>query len=140
MSDLIANIRSGLAANLSTIPEVKALAYMKGAPPDRAVWVFPDEIEYDDSSDSDSLTFTVQATVGNIGDQAAQVRLDKMLDRTGAYSVKAAVESDRTLGGAVDDLRVTHCTGYQVIESRAVPNALTLSAQWTVEIEASYEA
>lgn len=137
--DLIGDIREGIAANLATIPDVQVSAYMKSSPTPPTIQVFPDEIEYDEADDADLLNFTVQAFVGNVGDKATQQRLDKMLARWGAYSVKTAIESDTTLGGAAQTLRVTKCTGYQVYQLASVPNAAVMGAQWTVEVYAPVE-
>lgn len=136
--DLIADIRAGLKANLSTVPGIQASAYMKSSPTPPTVQVFPEEIEYDEANDADTLRFTVQAFVGNTGDEGAQRRLDQMLARVGAYSIKAAIEQDRTLAGRVDSLRVVSCTGYQEYQLQSVSNAVYLGAQWTVEVTASY--
>ena len=60
---------------------------------------------------------------------------NQMLAPTGATSVKAAVESDRTLGGVVESLRVTQCSGYQTYTLPG--DRQVLGAEWTVEIHAA---
>jgi hypothetical protein len=51
--------------------------------------------------------FLVQVIVGRAAEKQAQRYLDLYADVTGQSSVKAAVESNRTLNGAVQDLVVT---------------------------------
>ena len=142
----LAAIRAGLVANLKTDANIAAdfqvSAYLLGDPTPPAIWVFPDEIDYDLTmhQGGDEWRMIVQAFVGGVADQGAQVVLDQLIAATGSFSVKHAVESDKTLGGIVDDLRVTRCTGYQVYDSPAHLKAYVASqligAQWTVEIYA----
>lgn len=99
--------------------------------------VFPAEVEYDASMARgfDRWTLTVQAYVGSQTDKGAQLKLDTLLAPSGASSVKARVEADRTLGGVVDDCRVVGCSGYRVYVH---PNGTAvLGAEWTVELYAS---
>lgn len=58
----------------------------------------------------DSATCSILVIVGRMSESAAQDRLDAYLASSGASSVKAAVEADKTLGGAVQTLRVTQAT------------------------------
>ncbi len=56
----------------------------------------------------DSATLSVLVIVGRMSESAAQNRLDGYLQSTGnTSSIKAAIEADKTLGGAVQTLRVT---------------------------------
>jgi hypothetical protein len=45
--------------------------------------------------------------VGRVDTRGAQTALDGYLSGTGTNSLKEAIESDRTLGGEANDLRVT---------------------------------
>lgn len=55
----------------------------------------------------DSATLSVLVIVGRMSESAAQDRLDGYLQSSGATSIKTAIEADKTLGGAVQTLRVT---------------------------------
>jgi hypothetical protein len=133
-------IRAGLATNLATIPNVQASAYMIANPTPPTVWVRPDKTSYHEAMQNGLACkyFTVTAFVGVIADQGSQMLLDKMLDETGATSVKAAIESDKTLGGLVQDLIVTDHNGYQVFADpqvgRSMGQGQLLAADWTVEV------
>ena len=56
----------------------------------------------------------VTGMVGNVSDIGAQKRLDRWVDSAGAESVKAKVETDRTLGGVVERVDVEGPTDYGV--------------------------
>lgn len=55
----------------------------------------------------DSATCSVLVLVGRMSESAAQTRLDGYLQSSGSSSIKAAIEADKTLSGAVQTLRVT---------------------------------
>jgi hypothetical protein len=55
----------------------------------------------------DSATLSILVIVGRMSESAAQDRLDGYLQSSGATSIKTAIEADKTLGGAVQTLRVT---------------------------------
>jgi hypothetical protein len=55
----------------------------------------------------DQANLDVVVLVGRFSERAAQIDLDKYLAGEGAFSIKTAIESDRTLGGACNTLRVT---------------------------------
>ena len=131
----LAQIRAGLETRLATIPNVTTSAYMLDSPPDLTLQVLgPDRIEYDQAMASglDYWTIIVQGYSGSPESKAAQVNLDSWLARTGANSVKAAIEGDRSLGGIVDDCVVRMSSGYRQYD---LPNrGRVLGAEWTVLI------
>jgi len=55
----------------------------------------------------DQANLDVIVLVQRLSERTAQNDLDKYLAGSGAYSIKAAIESDLTLGGACNTLRVT---------------------------------
>lgn len=55
----------------------------------------------------DSANIDVLLIVQRFSERSGQEQLDKYLSGSGEHSVKAAIEADKTLGGAVDTLRVT---------------------------------
>jgi hypothetical protein len=127
-------IREGIKTNLDAIPGWHISAYMLSNPTPPAIHVFPDEIQYDKAMGRghDDWWFIVQGFVGMPSDIGAQQRLDTLLASTGAASLKENVESDCTLGGIVDDLRVETTTGYRVYpRPQAEP---VLGAEWRVYV------
>lgn len=134
----VAEIRDGIAANLAAVAAIVAeahvTAYMLKNPPVPCIHVFPGEVEYDTTGSRglDEWTFVVQALVGEQTDRGAQELLDEFLAPAGDKSIKEAIESDRTLNGVVDDLRVTRVDSYR---EYAVNNRLAaLGAEWRVSV------
>lgn len=130
-------IRAGLATRLATLPNVQTSAYMLSNPTPPTLQVMgPDEILYDQSFRGAlaDWTFIIQGFVGSVTDEGSQVNLDQWLAPSGALSVKAALEGDRSaagaLGGVVQDLTVQSCSGYRFyqLDNRAA----VLGAEWTV--------
>ena len=127
-------LREALAVNLAGIPGLQQSAYMLGNPTPPCAEVMPATIDYDVTMHRglDRWNFTVRVYVGATTDIGAQKRLDLMLDSAGTYSVKAAVESDRKLGGDAADLRVKTCSGYRIYERQG--GGALLGAEWNVEV------
>jgi len=129
----MADIRAGLIANLSTIPNVQWSPYMLASPTPPAGHIIPGGIDYDEAMHRgyDATTMTVQVFVGLVTDQGSQVVLDQYLASSGINSVKAAIESDITLGGKVSACRVTNASPFQVI---TLSERQVLTVSWTVYV------
>lgn len=134
MPATMAQIREGLAANLSSISGVQVSAYMLAAPTPPAIHIIPATIAYDraGSRGLDQVTMTVQAFLTLGLDQAAQMKLDELIAPTGARSIKTALESDSTLGGTAQDVWVSAMSDYAVV---TLPDrGQMLSAEWQVTV------
>jgi hypothetical protein len=127
----VSGIRGGIATNLSTISGLRVSATMLDAPRPPVAMVYPDSIEFDLNANrgADTFLFIVSVLVGRADDRAAQNRLDSFV--AGPLSVKAAIESDRTLGGAADTCRVTSMRNYQQV---AVGETVYLGVEFEVEV------
>jgi hypothetical protein len=130
----ITAVREALASNLSAITGMTASPYMLMNPYPPAAHVFPGEVEFDRSYGRglDFMVFTLQVLAGTVSEEQAQRDLDAYLAGSGPTSVKEAIESDRTLGGACSDLRVTGATGYRTVVQEG--QAPVLVCDWRVEI------
>ena len=129
-------LRSGLATRLATISGLRASATIPDNPiPPQAV-VFPETITYDTAfgRGSDDYTFSVLVIVGRVADRAAQRNLDAYCNGSGATSIKAAIEGDRTLGGVAMDCRVTQM---QNQGSLSIGDITYLTATFSVTVIAS---
>ena len=111
----ISQIRTGLATNLGTISGLRTAAFVPDEPKPPIAVVFPENVLFDTAfaRGLDTYTFTVQVIVSKVSDRNAQSNLDGYCNPDGPQSVKAAIESDRTLGGTVSDLRVTEARDYR---------------------------
>lgn len=130
----LGDIREGLAINLAVIEDTQVSAYMLNELFAPAIEVVPGKTEYDQSfrRGIDRWVLRIRAFTGMPSDIGAQKNLDLMLASAGAKSVKAAIESDSTLGGVAAGLRVTQCTGYRVFERPG--SGAMLGAEWEVEV------
>ena len=141
MAVTLADITAGLKANLAAaFPNTQVYQYVLADPsaPCFEIDAVTDlEIDYDATMQRgfDEMYVTVRGMVAMTGDQTAQVTLHAWLDKTGANSVKAAIESDRTLGGVVSNLRVETAFAKPIM-SPSVPNSQWLAAEWRVYIYA----
>lgn len=111
----IATIREALATAVATIPGLQAEAYVRDiANVPVAMVGGPDPVEYDKTfgRGHDDMTFPIMIFSSRVSDEEAQETLDAYIDPYGASSLKAAIESDSTLGGVVEDLRVTGTQEY----------------------------
>jgi hypothetical protein len=131
----ISEIRSGIATNLATITGLRTSAYVPDDPKPPIAVVMPQGILFDTSfaRGLDTMTFTVLVIVGRVSDRNAQNALDAYCDPLSATSVKKAIESDRTLAGKIDDLRVTEMRNYTSI---TVSENTYLSAEFVVSVYA----
>ena len=107
----ITDIRDGIAANVGTISGLRTAAEIPDniSPPIAVVSL--NIVQYDTAFGAglNSLQFAVSVIVARVDERRAQERLNDYIS-TGASSVKAAIESDKTLGGAAIDCRVTEMT------------------------------
>jgi hypothetical protein len=76
---------------------------------------------------------TVSVIVGRVAEREAGRRLDAYSSSSGASSVKKAIESDRTLGGKVFDLRVVEMTNIGAV---LLGEATYLAADFAVTVYA----
>lgn len=131
MSEL-GEVREALASNLDEGTEdFQVSAYLLGSPTPPAIEIMPGKLVFDKASSRglDEWLLTVRAFVGTTTDKGAQKRLDSLISGQG---LKAAAESDRTLGGLVNDLHVTECSGYRIYKREG--SAPVLGAEWTVRV------
>jgi hypothetical protein len=116
----IGQIRERLASSVSAVtPSLNFYGYTpdKVAPP----CFYSGEVDLAYAGDP-RLTFNgepvVEAVcmllVSKADDRAGQALLDGYLATTGTSSIKAAVESDKTLAGACKTLHVHHVDGYRL--------------------------
>lgn len=135
----LAQIREGLRAQLASAFSTSAqvLAYQSPSPKVPTIQVMgPDAVEYDEAMARglDRWTIVIQAFSGSPESRAAQEVLDAWLAPSGGTSVKAAVESDITLGGVVASARVARSSGYRMYD---IPGSgQVLGAEFFVDVQA----
>lgn len=112
----ISDVRLGIAANLSTIPGLRVSQNVPDEINPPCAIVSPDGtfITYSTAfaGQADDLRFVVTVFVSRVWSRTSQANLDAYADSTNVQGVKAAVESDPTLGGIADDTRVLEARNY----------------------------
>lgn len=127
--------RDALASALSTLFAGRVFDTVPDGILTPCAIVIPTGITYDEAF-TDGLTsyeYLILVVVGRSDERTAQDRLDGYCDPTGSGSVRAAIKSDPTLGGAVFSARVTDMRNYRQLE---VDSVTYLSAEFTVEVKA----
>ena len=112
-------VRAGIGTALDTIAGLRCFDYVPDSLAPPAAVVEPLEIDYDESMNSGTQFYRafILVIVGRMSDRSSQDRLDAYLTESGATSVKAALESDRTLGGACATLQVASSRPREVVVS-----------------------
>jgi hypothetical protein len=105
----IADIRAGLAAALDTIPGLRTSAYYPDTmtPPIGIVDTYRVNFDLAAARGSDDFTFDILIVVRRQSERQAQADLDEFVPL-----VKAAIEADKSLGGAADSLHCQAMSGY----------------------------
>ena len=135
MTVSVSSIRNKLAVNLSTVPGLRTSDYVPDDPKPPIAVIMPPTIRFDTAMGRglDEYEFIVTVIVGRQSERAAQRLLDSLCAPTGSGSVKTAVESDRTLAGNCQDLRVTEM---RRISSILIDQITYLAAEFTVQVYA----
>lgn len=101
-------VRDGLKTRLQTISGLRVFDTIpeNPQPPAAIVGQLDMNFDIDNARGLDLATVEVYLLVQRMDVRSGQDKLDNYLKGTGTGSVKAAIEADRTLGGACSTLRV----------------------------------
>ena len=104
----INDIREALKTNLQNITNLRVYDLIPDVitPPCAVVGQLDFTFDIDNMRGLDQASVDVFVIVQRFSERAGQDKLDNLLAGTGTGSIKTALESDRTLGGLVDTLRV----------------------------------
>ena len=107
----IAAIREGLAKNIASISGLRVSDLIPDNPSPPIAVISLNSITYDLDFNRGMTVynFTVTLIVGRVAERDAQRKLDAYAGN-GERSIKTAVQSDRTLGGAAFDCRLSEMT------------------------------
>lgn len=116
MADISA-LRAGIKANVSAISGLRVSDTIPDQPNPPQAILSLDTVEYDKAMHRGAslYSFTLMVMVGRQSERSAQAKLDSFAQATGSSSIKLAVESDRTLGGAAFDCICPSLTSYGVV-------------------------
>ena len=101
-------VRDALKANLQTITNLRVYDLIPDVvvPPCAVVGQLDFTFDIDNARGLDQASVDIYVIVQRISERTGQDKLDNFLAGSGSGSIKTAIESDRTLGGLVDTLRV----------------------------------
>jgi len=104
----IGPIREALGTNLQTITGLRVYDTIPDVivPPCAVVGQLDFTFDVDNARGLDQASTDIFVIVQRFSERTGQAKLDSLLAGTGPKSIKTALESDRTLGGLVDTLRV----------------------------------
>jgi hypothetical protein len=102
-------IREGLKNNLKDIDGLRIYDIMPDVvtPPCAIVGQLDFTFDLNNSRGLDQANLDIFVIVQRFSERSGLENLDKYLAGSGSYSIKAAIETDKTLGGACNTLRVT---------------------------------
>jgi len=130
----LTNIRNEIKNNLANISTLSVYGYVPDMvePPTAVVGVM-ETINYDASMQrgADRYEIPVFLYVSRVDAQDSQETLDGYLASSGATSVKAQIESDTTLNGEAQSVRVVSASNYGVYE---INNVAYLGVEFIVEV------
>ena len=101
-------VRDALKVNLQTISRLRIYENIPDVivPPCAVVGQLDFTFDIDNARGLDQASVDVFVIVQRISERTGQDKLDNFLAGSGNGSIKTAIESDRSLGGLVDTLRV----------------------------------
>ena len=105
----VSNVRDGIKTRLQTISGLRVWDVIPDqvTPPGAVVGQLDFTFDIDNARGVDLANVDVYVIVQRMDARSGQNKLDGYLAGSGATSIKAAIEGDRTLGGTVNTLRVT---------------------------------
>ena len=127
-------IRKGIAANLAAVfTDWQVSAYLLSSPSAPCMYVIPDLVDYDMAMGQGltKATYLVRALVSPSLEPTGQTQLDEITPPTGSRSLKAALESDKTLGGAVQFARVVSASQPKLVTGGSTE---LMGIDFTVEV------
>jgi len=128
----ISDLRRGLADNLQTIKGLRVIETLPDVINPPMAMIGLDKIMYNRQNNGamSEYTFKVTVVVGRVVERVAQNNLDLYV-APGAGSIKAAVESDKTLNGNAYDVFVGELSAYGAIQVNGIDY---LSAEFSVQV------
>ena len=131
----ISDLRSGLAANLSTIKGLRVIETLPDLVNPPMAMIALDKVAYNkqNARSMAEYTFKVMVVLGRVSERVAQTSMD-VLVAPGVGSIKYAVESDRTLAGFAFDVFVAETNAIGAVSVNGIDY---YSAEFSVQVFAS---
>ena len=128
----IAQLRSGLKTNLQTISNLRVYDTLPDVVNPPAALISLEKIAYNQQNRNSMglYTFKVTIVLGRVAERYAQQSLDTLVEPTG---VKAALESDPSLGGSAFEVFVPELSAYGAVSINGIDY---LSAEFSASVYA----
>lgn len=129
----VSQAASGIATRLATISGLRSFAYQPEQINPPVAFPILNSVEYHGAMGGGNvrMNFDVVVIVGRYVDRVAHSLLDGYVSYSGATSLRAAIEGDRTLGGVVQTLVMENSTEISTV-SVADGDFLQVSCSITV--------
>jgi hypothetical protein len=131
----IQQMREGIAKNLrDNIPGLRVAETIPDQPNPPMAVISLETVNYDQTFQRgmSEYIFTVSVLAGRVSERNAQRRLDSYID-PGSATIKTAIESDKSLGSAVFDVRVAEMSNIGAVN---LGETIYLGADFTVNVYA----
>jgi len=131
----IADMRAGIAKNLrDNVPGLRVSETIPDQPNPPMAVISLETVNYDQTFQRgmSEYQFTVSVIAGRVSERTAQARLDSYID-PGSATIKTAIESDRSLGGKVFDVRVSEMSNIGAVN---LGETVYLGADFSVQVYA----
>jgi hypothetical protein len=128
----ISQLRQGLATNLQTISGLRVVETLPDLVNPPMAMIGLTKVSYNQQNQRSMAEYAFQVTVvvGRVSERTAQALLD-VLVAPGLGSIKYAIESDRTLGGAAYEVFVPELSAYGAVSINGIDY---LSAEFSVQV------
>ena len=135
MPATVSQVADGLKARLATVSGLRTFAYQPEQVNPPVAFPVLDSIDYHRAFGGGDvqMRFTIIVIVGRYLDRVAHTNLDGFLSFSGATSLRAAIEGDRTLGGVASTLVMDSSLS---IGSLAIAEAEYLQVSFSVLVHA----
>jgi len=133
MPATVTQVATGLATNLATITGLRTSAYQPEQLNTPLAFPILNTVTFHKAMGGGDVTmdWTITVLVGRYTDRTAFATLDGYLSYSGATSIRAAIESDKTLGGVCQTLVVSSAAD---ISSVNAADAEFLQIQFIVQV------
>jgi hypothetical protein len=131
----IADMRAGIAKNLlDNIPGLRVSETIPDQPSPPMAVISLETVNYDQTFQRGmtEYLFTISVLAGRVSERHAQTLLDSYID-PGSATIKTAVESDKSLGGKVFDVRVSEMSNIGAVN---LGETVYLGADFSVQVYA----
>jgi hypothetical protein len=135
MAGNAADLQDAIASALATIPGLRVADHLPEAvtPPMAVIQIQSVTYHRAMQGGLSEWKYVISLVAGRMGDRAAQRTLDSWMSWDGAQSVRAAIESDRTLDGECSTLIIEDMI---TIRPLAIGDAQYLTCEFNLSIHA----